>query len=116
MSESKGINEVSAPIDDFKAGDFPVVHLGKTIVSGEGVLVKGTVLGKITANGKLAAYDNGASNGTETAKYILAEKVDATAEDAAAVVWATGEFKESKLTGIDAAGIADLEAVNIYVK
>ena len=46
----------------------------------------GTVLGKITASGKYAAYDPAAVDGTETAVAVLWGKSDATAADADAVV------------------------------
>ena len=116
MSESKGITEVSLAADDFKAGEFPIQHAPVTIASGQGELAKGTVLGKISASGKYAAYDDDASDGTQAAKLILAEAVDATSADVKAMAWRTGCFKESKLTGIDDNGIADLDALCIFVR
>jgi len=50
------------------------------------ILEPGTVLGKITASGKYAAYDPAAVDGTETAVAVLWGKSDATAADADAVV------------------------------
>lgn len=57
-----------------------------TIVSGAGVLAIGTVLGKITASGKYKAHVNGAVDGTEVARAILIDSVDATAADQLQVV------------------------------
>lgn len=54
------------------------------------VLEPGTVLGKITADGKYAAHDPAAIDGTETAVAVLWGKVDATAADADAVVLLRG--------------------------
>jgi hypothetical protein len=79
-------------------------------------LRKGLVLGKITASGKFAQYDSGASDGTETAYGILADEVkvvdeDGSAADAFATVMVHGKVDESKLIGIDAAAKADLDQI-----
>lgn len=58
-----------------------------TIPAGTGELVTGTVLGKITANGKHTPHVNGAVDGTETAVGILLDAVDASgASDVKAVM------------------------------
>lgn len=60
-----------------------------TIVSGEGVLEPGTVLGKVTASGKYAASPNaavGGKEGAEAASAILCYRVDATDADVEAVL------------------------------
>lgn len=91
-----------------------------TIVSGED-LAAGTVLGKITASGKYAAYDNGASDGTQTAVGVLLDACDASGGDTQATMIArdaevNGEML-GYLTGADeAAGITDLLAVGIIVR
>jgi hypothetical protein len=56
------------------------------VVSGAGKLAAGTVLGKVTASGKYAAYDNAAETGVEVAAGILYAAVDATSADAPAVI------------------------------
>ena len=56
-----------------------------TIASGAGVLLAGTVLGKITATGKYGLYDNDASDGRQTMAADLLAQTDATAADAKAV-------------------------------
>lgn len=91
-----------------------------TVVSGQN-LVAGAVLGKITASGKYAEYDNAAVDGTEVAAGILFSAVDASAADAtgvalvrncgykkSVVTWKTGALQAD----IDA-GTADLEALGI---
>lgn len=60
-----------------------------TVVSGEGKLAAGTVLGRVTASGKFAASPNAGvvgKEGAETATAVLAYPVDATSADATAVV------------------------------
>lgn len=96
-----------------------------TIASGAGVLEIGTVLGKITESGKFEAHADGASDGTETAIAVLAEKVDATSADVQAVV--ISRFAEVSRLGLkwDAsvntagkknAAIAELAAVGIITR
>ena len=59
-----------------------------TIAAGE--LAPGSVLGRITASGKYAVHDPGATDGTETAGAVLWGKVDATAGDVDAVALLRG--------------------------
>ena len=49
-----------------------------TIVSGAGVILPGTVLGKITASGNYTPYDDGLTSGAEDAAAINLYEVDAT--------------------------------------
>lgn len=94
-----------------------------TIVSGQN-LKAGAVVGKITASGKYAAYDNAAENGTEAAAGVLFAAVDASDADAAGVIVARdAEVVESSLVfaaGQDAtaqtAAIADLAALGIIAR
>lgn len=89
----------------------------ETVASGSGKLTAGTVLGRITASGKLAAYDDTATDGSETAVAVLFETVDATSADAKAVIVSRlAEVNGAELTGLDANGTADLAAVNIIVR
>ncbi|CAI2936149.1 head decoration protein [Aminobacter niigataensis] len=72
-----------------------------TILSGSGVLDAGTVLGQVTASKKYTISPNAevvGKEGAETAKAVLAYKVDATAADVEAVVVARhAEVKEPML-------------------
>jgi hypothetical protein len=92
---------------------FPAITEAQTIVSGAGVLVKGTVLGKITASGKYDAYADAGSGGLDTARRILAEDIDATSEDVVASVFRTGYFNEGAFTGFTASAKADFEGTPI---
>ena len=53
----------------------------KTILTGQGVLAPGTVLGVITVGQKLQVCGIGNGNGSETARYVLTKEVDTTGGD-----------------------------------
>lgn len=112
--DSLGTTTINRTEEQLFAGQFPRHQQPIVVANGEGVLSKGTVLGKITASGKFAAYDNNASDGTQTAVGVLGCDVDASSGDVSAFMWTTGEFNEAKLIGLDTAGRADLEAINLY--
>lgn len=84
------------------------IKINVTILSGEGVLEKGQVLGIVTANEKYAKYDDTAIDGTEVAKAILNSKVDASSSDQLGVALISGAFKKAQLVGYDAAALVDL--------
>jgi len=83
--------------DNLMAGDFPVVTGSGTVLSGAGKLVRGTVLGKVTASGKLVPVDSSKSTGEQTVFAVLAEDVDATSADVAAPLYLTGQYNTRKL-------------------
>lgn len=81
-------------------------------VSGATKWLSGTVLGKITASGKYIKYDNGNSDGSQAAAGILWNELDPVAGDIKATILnRDAEVIEDKLTGLDAAGKADLVAL-----
>jgi len=97
-------------------GNGNISREGITVVSGQ-TLVAGEVVGKITASGKYATYNNGASDGSEVAAGILYDAVDASAADADGVMVARlAEVESAGLTGSDANGVADLLALNVIVR
>lgn len=98
------------------SAEFPRVTKPVTIVTGEGELVAGTVLGKVTATGNYKAYDNTANDGSETAKLILADAVDATSADVLAAAYMSGVFNPDALTGLDAAAKVDFDGSPIMFK
>lgn len=106
-----------------RAGDFIIAEANGTlsrddvtIVSGQN-LAAGTVLGKITASGKMTAYSNVATDGSQAAVGILYDAVDASAADAPGVMIARhAEVVGAELTGNDAPGTADLLALDIIVR
>lgn len=93
------------------------------IASGAGVLVPGTVLGKVTASGKYVQLDQDAVDGSEVAAGILYQDVDATSADQDAVItggYAAVDDKHLTFPGdIDAGekttAIAQLKTLDIVV-
>lgn len=84
--------------DNLFAGWVQPVNSGsETIASGQGVLVRGTILGKLTASGKLAIVDSAQADGSQTIYAVLAEDVDATSEDVVTSVYYTGEYNKNEL-------------------
>ncbi len=77
---------------------MPVVSGAETVVSGSGVVVRGSVMGKITTSSKIKLVDATSVDGSEAAYCIMAETVDATSADVVAQVYYTGEFSTSALT------------------
>lgn len=93
-------------------------------------LVKGTVLGRVTASNLWKAYSDAASDGTEVAKAILQYDVvtdasgnhfiggQASSEHGNAKshvpAYISGNFRVADLTGLDANGLADLQGTLIY--
>ena len=101
-------------------GNGTISRESVTIASGTGVVVVGTVLGKITSGGQYSVYDNGLSDGTQVAAGIALEKVDATsATKTCAVLVRLAEVKSDLLswhnTGDDA-GLVDLAAKFIIAR
>lgn len=90
------------------------LRLTKTLLSGENV-VAGEVLGIDTASDKIAAYDDGAADGTEIARAIAAEDVDAGAGDKPIVLFVLGAFIKDNLTGLDTAGELDLRDRGVWM-
>lgn len=105
-------------------GEGEISRDSVTIASGQGVLEAGTVLGKITASGKFAAYNNAGDNGTEVAVAVLYSKVDATSADVRGVaVTRLAEVKKDLLSyaadqsdADKTASLVDLKSANIIAR
>lgn len=82
--------------DNLFAGNFSIVTEEETILSGQDVTRK-TVMGKITASGKLVIVDSSNSDGSEVAYCIMAEDIDASAADTVGIVYKSGEFSQKEL-------------------
>jgi hypothetical protein len=93
----------------------PVTSTTATVVSGEGVLARGSVMGRVTSSGKLKLVKSSAEDGSKTPYGILADSVDATSADATAVIFLTGEFNSDALIfgGTDTAADHEAEARKI---
>jgi hypothetical protein len=87
------------------------------ISSTAAAMVAGTLVGRITATGEYAAYNDAASDGTEVARGILYTNVaDSTADQKAVIIARDAEVIGSELTGSNANGVADLLAIGIIVR
>ncbi|MCR8656939.1 head decoration protein [Paenibacillus endoradicis] len=76
---------------------------GVLLAKGNGVIKKGTVLGKVTATAKFVPYKSDATDGSQKAVCILDNSHDTSETDIGASAWISGIFHESKLTGINEA-------------
>jgi len=87
---------------------------GVTIKSGQGLMNAGTALGRKTSDKKWYFYNNGASDGREQCRGILRDTVDtgtdANEPDFQGNIVTAGMLRNSKLSGVDAAAVADLNA------
>lgn len=68
-----------------------------TLITGQN-LVAGTVLGRITASGKLTKADQDGVNGSAICVGILVHDVDATSADKDCLYYYSGEFNGALLT------------------
>lgn len=87
------------------AGEFRATKQG-VVALGAGVLLRGTVLA-MNADGKWVQLAPAAIDGTEIARGILVDDVDATSADAKALVYLVGEYRLADL--IWPAAITDVQ-------
>lgn len=84
--------------DNLLAGGDPSAQAEEiTLVSGESV-VRGEVLGIITASGKAAASVAASTDGSENPRLIAAEDMDASLADKKMHVYTRGRFNQDQLT------------------
>lgn len=87
------------------------------IAAASPAMVAGTVLGKITATGKYAPYNNANADGTQTAVAILYDNIpDSASDQKATAIVRLAEVQQSELTGYDAAAGAELALTHIIVR
>lgn len=91
----------------FSRTPAPIVK-GATLVTGNGVIAAGTVLGRITASGKYAPYASGNVDGSQTPTGVLLLTTDTTDADALGNIVLKGVLKYDALTGLDAGAITAL--------
>lgn len=89
--------------DRLFAGEFPRESVKVTLNAG--TLVRGTVMGRVTAGGYLQSL-SAAVDGSQTPDAILAEDADASGGAVDALIYRAGEFNEDALI-IGAAHTAD---------
>lgn len=117
-SNIEAVDIIAEPIGSENLKPKTGVLKGNT--SATASLKAGTILGKLTSGGLLVPYDNSNSDGSETAIGILSENItpesqyttasdgSKTARQNAITYYTAGSFFEAELTGIDAAGKAEL--------
>ncbi len=89
--------------DNLVAGhEVPQLVKGVTLAKGNGVLVRGTVLGIVTASELAVPVDSSKSDGSEVADCILTDTVDTgdetAQEDVKATAYTSGLFNRKALT------------------
>lgn len=81
---------------DLLLTDYPVMTVPVTIAAGAN-LVRGAVLGRVTASGKYIQSSSAASDGSQTPLLVLAVDAAAASADVQAVAYASGAFDADKL-------------------
>jgi len=76
--------------------------------SGDKVILKGTVLGRITATGRYGPYDNTAGDGREVARGFIMESVNLKWGNAVTGLIIHGSVIAVRCSGLDAAAETDL--------
>jgi len=107
--------------DQLIAGVYPRVTGNVTLAGSNGVLVRGTVLGAVTASGKYIPAASAATDGSQNPVAILADTYNTTSGDVVgAGVYLTGEFNVNAVTlgtGLTAAAAtAALRPLSIFLK
>ena len=97
MTHAEGLkNQGTYTPDNLLAGEYPLVARLVTISAGAD-LAKGSVLGRVTADGKFKLSASDSRDGSENPDAILAETALAASQEAQAVVYFSGEFNEHAL-------------------
>jgi len=84
--------------DDLISGNKPEIatNVG-TLIIGQN-LVRGTVVGRITATGLLTESDSGAADGSQLPLGILVHDIDASAAGKQCQFYVSGSFRKSVIT------------------
>src|SRR5260221_14274687 len=83
--------------DALFAGDVMPRVTKLVTITGAAALVRGTVLGRITASDKYLTSLSAVADGSQVPKAILAQDTDASGGDVLAPIYFTGEFNEDVL-------------------
>jgi hypothetical protein len=100
----------TTPDNLFAGTTHPVDIKGITILTGQGVLARGTVIGIITASGKGKKVDSASVDGSQVADCILTDEIDTTAGDVVTSAYISGEFNRDALIFGGTDDAADHEA------
>ena len=77
-------------------GSVPILTKAVKLGAGQGILKRGTVLGKITTGGEYVIVNSTNTDGSQDADCILADDVDTT-ESVVAVAYTSGHFNRKAL-------------------
>lgn len=106
--------------DQLVSGEFPRVTKTVTLEADNGIVVKGSVLGRVDVGGEYKLSVAAAEDGSEDVRVILVETVDTTDGEVDALVYETGEFNPHALTfgaGHTAESTEDaLRALSIFLR
>lgn len=106
-----------APDNLIGGHEVELLTAGVLMLAGQGTLKRGSVIGIVGGKGKLC--DSAASDGSQTAKFVLAGDVDTTGADQMAVCYRTGKFnREALIFGVNGAPSSideDLRSVGIFL-
>lgn len=84
--------------DNLVAGSTPPIATNDaTLITGQN-LVRGAVVGRITASGKITECDNTAVDGSDVPIGIMVHAIDATAADKNAQIYVAGAFRKSEIS------------------
>lgn len=105
--------------DNLFGSEYPQMFDAVTVLSGQ-TLVRGTVIGIITASGKAKMLDVASADGSEDFYGVLTADVDASGGDKVGPVAIAGSFQTQALTVGGATVLADYKAaaraLNCYVQ
>lgn len=95
----KLFNEIgSITPDNLIVGDkIPILLKGVTLSANQGILLRGSMIGIVTASGKGKLCDSTSSDGSQIADAILTDDVDTTDADAVAQCYQSGMFNRQAL-------------------
>ncbi|MBN3866447.1 head decoration protein [Gluconobacter kondonii] len=93
-----GAREAVFTPDQLIAGNLKLVTEQVTFASGAGALVRGTVVGRVTASGQYIKSVPTATDGSQTPVGITVDSVDATSAAAAGSIYVMGEFNSNYMT------------------
>lgn len=107
------------------AGTAQVIlsDVSETVITGSGVVLEGTVMGRITASGKITPLDKDAVDGSQVPVGVFAtdtvdHQVDATSADKVGSLYLSGQFNSDALYFASGTVLADVKqamiAANLY--
>lgn len=84
--------------DNLIAGNADLLISRKVTIPSGQTLLRGALLGKITASGKYVLSLSGAADGSQTPDAVLAYDVGTTTADTEALIYVRGDFQAGAIT------------------